>query len=81
MSRSHGFLPQCADAPVDAAARVRFGWCPNPGCGAPAEIYAETVAFSTDGSISHARTYCLNRHFFLLPVDCIRFQGSADLRP
>lgn len=42
--------------------------CPDPDCSAPAEVYAEVVHESTDGPVPHARTLCLNRHFYLLPV-------------
>lgn len=45
--------------------------CPDPNCSTPAEVYAETVHDSTDGPVPHARTVCLNRHFYVLPVECI----------
>jgi hypothetical protein len=32
---------------------------------------AETIHDSTDGPVPHARTVCLNRHFYVLPVDYI----------
>jgi hypothetical protein len=73
MSRSQGFQPLYAQASTDTTTSARFGCCPDPDCGAPAEVYAETMLGSTDGPIPHARTYCLNQHFFLLPVDRIKF--------
>lgn len=45
--------------------------CPGPDCSAPAEVYAEVVHDSTEGPVPHVRTFCLNRHFYLLPVEYI----------
>ncbi len=45
--------------------------CPGPGCPAPAEVYADVAHGSTHGPVPHARTFCLNRHFYLLPVEYI----------
>jgi hypothetical protein len=45
--------------------------CPGPDCPAPAEVYAEAAHDSTDGPVRHARTFCLNRHFYQLPVEYI----------
>jgi hypothetical protein len=49
------------------------GWlsiagCPEPGCLALASVYAEAELGSTAGPVRHARTRCLNRHHFQLPV-------------
>ena len=73
MSRSYGYTPLSAEAPAGATSGVRFAFCPDPTCGAPAEVYAQTALGSTGGAVPHARTFCLNRHFFLLPVDRIPF--------
>lgn len=45
--------------------------CPDPNCSAPAEVYAEIIHDSTDGPVPHARTLCLNRHVYQLPVEYI----------
>jgi len=45
--------------------------CPDPDCPAPAEVYAEVAHDSTHGPVRHARTFCLNRHFYQLPVEYI----------
>jgi hypothetical protein len=45
--------------------------CPDPNCSAPAEVYAEAIHSSTGGPVPHARTVCLNRHFYQLPVEYI----------
>jgi hypothetical protein len=49
----------------------RIAWCPDPDCPAPAEVYAEVAHDSTHGPVWHARTFCLNRHFYQLPVEYI----------
>lgn len=43
-----------------------------PECGDPAEVVDRFVLDSTDGPIELARTGCLSRHWFTVPV--------ADLR-
>jgi hypothetical protein len=45
--------------------------CPDPECSAPAEVYAVAIHSSTGGPVPHARTFCLNRHFYHLPVEYI----------
>jgi hypothetical protein len=50
---------------------LRVAGCPQPGCLSPAEVYAEVDLSSTDGPLTMARTCCLHRHVFLLPVDYI----------
>jgi hypothetical protein len=41
--------------------------CPNPECGASAEIVPWAVADSTNGPVPHVRTLCVNKHCYLLP--------------
>jgi hypothetical protein len=50
---------------------LRIATCPGPDCSAPAEVYAEVTHGSTDGPVRHARTFCVNRHFYQLPVEYI----------
>ena len=50
---------------------LRIATCPGPDCSAPTEVYTEVVHGSTDGPVRHARTFCLNRHFYQLPVEYI----------
>lgn len=64
-------LQRLSDGDVDDGAVPRIAWCPDPDCSAPAEIYAEVALESTDGPVRHARTFCLNRHFYQLPVEYI----------
>jgi hypothetical protein len=45
--------------------------CPEHGCMAPANLYAEAELGGTAGPVRHARTCCLNRHHFQLPVSQI----------
>ena len=40
----------------------------------PAQVEWRTVLESTDGPVEHARIVCLNRHWFLLPVEWLRRQ-------
>ena len=61
--------PSDCDAGADAVPRI-VG-CPDPGCPAPAEVYAEVLLDSTDGPVRHARTLCLNRHLYHLPIEYI----------
>jgi hypothetical protein len=42
--------------------------CPEPGCGAPAEIVDRCAMGSTDGPIEHVRIGCVRRHWFFLPA-------------
>ena len=51
--------------------------CPDPDCGAPAEITPWAVAASTSGPVPHVRTLCANKHRYLLPATWIR---SHDTR-
>jgi hypothetical protein len=46
--------------------------CPEPTCAAIAEIIDRFAVQSTDGPREMARTHCLHRHIFLLPVERIR---------
>ena len=43
--------------------------CPEPTCRMVAEIHDRVTLASTDGPIEHIKTYCVNRHVFLLPHD------------
>jgi hypothetical protein len=43
--------------------------CPEPSCAAPAEMVDQFVLWSTSGPIEHVKTYCVNRHIFLLPTE------------
>jgi hypothetical protein len=45
--------------------------CPEPSCGALAEIVDRQSLRSTDGPVEHVATNCLNRHRFFLPVDML----------
>ena len=52
--------------------------CPDPECGAPAEVVPWAVAGSTGGPVAHVRTLCANKHRFHLPATWVR---SHDRRP
>lgn len=43
--------------------------CPDPECGAPAEVADRFALDSTDGAVDHVRTFCVRRHRFALPAD------------
>jgi hypothetical protein len=53
--------------------------CPEPSCSSPAYIVDRSAMESTDGPIEHARTRCLNRHHFLLPVERLTSLHAADV--
>jgi hypothetical protein len=42
--------------------------CPDPGCGAVAEIAGHVRAGSTGADV-HFKTRCLSRHVFIVPAD------------
>lgn len=54
--------------------------CPEPSCGAPAEMIDQFVLWSTSGPIEHVRTYCVQRHIFLLPTERLLGSGLASDR-
>ena len=43
--------------------------CPEPSCRMVAEIHDRFTFGSTDGPIEHVKTYCVNRHVFVLPTN------------
>ncbi len=53
-----------------------------PECGEVAEVQWRAVLESTDGPIEHARTMCVQRHWFFLPVERLTsvaaVQGQED---
>jgi len=53
--------------------------CPDPACSSPAQIFDRSAVQSTDGSIEHVRTRCLNRHYFLLPVEMLTSPHAVDV--
>ncbi len=44
-------------------------YCPEPTCGALAEITDRRALGSTDGLIEHVTTFCLQRHRFTVPTE------------
>ncbi|MEN3306104.1 MAG: hypothetical protein V7603_2306 [Micromonosporaceae bacterium] len=55
-------------------------FCPEPACGAPAEITARYALRSTDGPIEHVTTYCVRRHRFVLPTERLAAAGIGGPR-
>lgn len=45
--------------------------CPDPGCGAPAEIMARWTFGSTSGPLEHVQTRCERGHIFTPTVDSL----------
>ncbi len=43
--------------------------CPEPACGAVAEIADHIRAGSTGATVVHFKTRCLRRHVFIVPAD------------
>jgi len=54
--------------------------CPDPDCGAPAEVTPWAAAASTSGPVPHVRTLCANKHRYLLPATWIRSHDTAPDR-
>jgi hypothetical protein len=42
-----------------------------PSCGAPAELEKWSTLGSTSGLIEHVRTFCVRRHWYLMPRDML----------
>jgi hypothetical protein len=59
-------IPGCHRPPT-AGGRLDLTRCPDPVCGAPAEVANRWTLGSTSGALSMAHTICLNRHIFVLP--------------
>ena len=53
--------------------------CPDPGCGAPAEVAHRWTLGSTSGGLRMAHTVCVRRHIFVLPQAWLP-AVSADLQ-
>ena len=45
--------------------------CPQPGCGAFAEVVDHWVWLSTDGPVEHVKTWCVNGHSFTPILDSL----------
>jgi hypothetical protein len=51
--------------------------CPDPDCGAPAEITDRCTLGSTDEPVDLVKTFCARRHWFTLPTDRVeRYRAS-----
>lgn len=50
---------------------MQFTYCPDPACGAVAEIVDRFALSSTDGALDHAKVVCLHRHWFMLPAQAL----------
>jgi hypothetical protein len=55
-------------------------FCPEPSCGATAEITARYALRSSDGPIEHVSTYCVRQHRFVLPTERLAAAGIAEPR-
>lgn len=42
--------------------------CPEPTCGAPAEVADRMTIGSTSGPVEHLRTLCVRGHRFFMPM-------------
>jgi hypothetical protein len=51
--------------------------CPDPDCGALAEVAHRWTLGSTSGALAMAHTVCLRRHVFVLPVSWLPGSASA----
>ena len=48
-----------------------------PECGHLAEVEWRDVLDSTDGPVEHARIRCIQRHWFLLPLERLETAASV----
>jgi hypothetical protein len=56
--------------------------CPDPTCGAPAEIVDRWTWGSTDGPVEHVKTGCERGHWFTPTVASLSLQpAAAGARP
>ena len=46
-------------------------YCPQPDCGAPAQIVDRWTWTSTNGLVEHVKTWCANGHGFTPPLDTL----------
>jgi hypothetical protein len=53
--------------------------CPDPECGAVAEVAHRWTLGSTSGALPMAHTVCLRRHVFVLPASWLPEVSPADL--
>ena len=53
--------------------------CPDQTCAAVAEIVDRVTIGSTDGPLELVRTFCLDRHIFLLPVERLGREVTVHL--
>jgi hypothetical protein len=57
---------------------MQFTQCPEPACGAPAEIVDRFVLRSTDGAVEHVKVLCLHGHWFMLPAFLLAAAGGPE---
>jgi hypothetical protein len=66
-SVGNGRVAGCEASLISTPCSLVLARCPEPGCGAPAEVRSAGVLSSTSGPVPHVRTYCAARHWFVLP--------------
>jgi hypothetical protein len=49
-----------------------------PSCGAPAEVEPWSAMASTSGPLAHVKTFCVNRHSYLMPRDMLAMPSGPD---
>jgi hypothetical protein len=54
-----------------------FLHCPEPACGAPAEVVDRWTFASTSGPVPHVKTFCLAGHVFTPSEDTLRHRQAA----
>jgi hypothetical protein len=55
--------------------------CPQPDCGAPAEIVDRWTWTSTNGPVEHVKTWCASGHWFTPALDTPTVQPTPNLPP
>jgi 1,6-anhydro-N-acetylmuramate kinase len=55
--------------------------CPQPDCGASAQVVDRWVWLSTHGPVEHVKTWCTNGHGFTPTLDTLTAQPTPNLPP
>jgi hypothetical protein len=56
-------------------------YCPEPSCGAPAQIVDRWVWPASDGPVEHVKTWCANGHWFTPTLDTLTTQLTSSVPP
>jgi len=55
--------------------------CPDPHCGATAELVDRSVLESTDGPVEHVKVQCVRGHHFFMPSAGLPLERAGRGQP